>query len=550
MAFAKFGLVLILTLAFVLACINFASMNERFLWFPSAVVIYGIEPIRELFPIASSPSKAELATIGSNHNNFNKYQVAKYNLGCYGANEYFDGNVEENNTIFEKKLHELEYAATKFDAKSVCTCIDVMLWDVKNNGVTSNKDDFSSNSDEAWHIALSEKQYNGFSNRKDLDTDLDSAKMKSKFDAHVLEFCALSAEPVHSIKYEGAINAGVYMFVGQFFLIASIFYEMAKDQDETSFKWVTIVSNARNMFKEVTSPKGSMYKNVYIVAGQVLVIAGTVIFFVYSMHHTNATKEKDIAFRSDSHTSFTSGDPISIFFVLVFVLLLVDQLFAAAIHFYKSTNSTNDMLEKIIAQYFNIEILNVLGWCLLIVSLAVQAKKKDLDTLTIIILLIVVVGIIRYISCCLRKVYEEVCTHLSKDVIKELQTEKNVSAPNKNTRQFLRFVGTIRLFAFLTTLVLSVCLIFVCNVTTEDSYRQNTAEGRFLFLIITFLLTHISIDLLLEMVPLQFEPNEAEKQHSFVYNIKYYILALYLLFLNVSVFSSWRHEIYFHADAA
>lgn len=68
-------------------------------------------------------------------------------------------------------------------------------------------------------------------------------------------------------------------------------------------------------------------------------------------------------------------------------------------------------------------------------------------------------------------------------------------------KRFLRRIGIMRFFAFLTIVFVSFILLIEANITVEDSYRQNTAEGRYFYVVLAFFLFNACSDILLEMIP-------------------------------------------------
>lgn len=569
MALERYGLLVVLLIVLVLSTSNFAVMNQFRFFYPTAVTIYGVEPIREMFPKAGSAFKSELQDIFAEvkpENHFSILQKAKYNLGCYSGEDthnMFDDDTE--NTLREmasspqsitRKLRQHEATTIGQTSTTVCSCIDHVISKVGNpNHQVDSANVYHEIFDNRTTAALNPPLK---SSAHFWNLDLVPDTEIPEFQKYLVEFCAVSAEPVYTTKFEGVINVRIMVWVGQIFLVAAILFEISQEGAQYGVKRVV-----------------DMVLNVVCAAS---ILWAIIAYFVYSMQHTNHGHMEDIAYREKSYSTFTSGDPLNITFILIFVVLFINYIGFFLLELFRAKKPENgtDEYFKGMNQFMhlNFELIANVGWALLILSLGIQAKKKDIDTLATLLILIFTVGVVRFTSRSLHDMYNRVCLKLDKNDITTLQTltdydmkiELSKDAMNSNSetvhywrsfvlRRFLRAIGMLRFGAFITILLISVLLILVADVSVQNSFGHNTKEGQYLYAIIAFFLFNACSDILLEMIPLQFDDNEDNAAERFkkgerspthyVHTVKYYILAVYLLWLNTTQMSLWRHELMF-----
>lgn len=571
MATEKIGLLAILILVLGLSASNFAVMEKYNFFYPNAIVMYGIEPVREMFPNEKSPIIAELQNIfeANAADYFGTLQKAKYNLGCYSAGDQtlFDGQTGDAGSVHAlsatatdvtAKLNTMQTAVTESSTLTVCTCIDDITSIVMKSGTTS--------------VNQYEKQ---FQNRADANppTNLDdlydrtklTADAELKFNKYLVEACAVTSEPVLTTKFEGVMNIRIMIWVGQIFLVTACLYELSKPTVHVDTE------------TGVAKLKRNNLQYVLLTLCTLILMAAFILWFVYSMHNTNHGKQRDLAFRSSNHTSFQAGDPITITFILLFIALLVTYVLTFVVDFLTISTEEDRFIGMNQMGYLNFEFVSNLGWALLILSLGIQAKKKNLDHISTSLILIFTVGVLRFVSRSLHDMYNRVCNKLTDtDIVmiqtlsdKDMKAALKVGTTNSSSqatdqdfwrsfilRRYLRQIGMLRCAAFFTIIVVSVVLILTADVTAANSFQHSKHEGQYFLAVVAFLLYNLCSDFLLEMMPLHFEDdkksdrpevqeNMKESLTSHVHTAKYYVLALFLLWLNVIHMTQWRHEIEF-----
>ena len=568
MATEKIGLLAILILVLGLSCSNFVVMEKYNFFYPNAIVMYGIEPVREMFPAQETPNVSELQKIfeANAADYFGTLQKAKYNLGCYsvGDQTLFDGATATAGSVHAlsatatdvtAQLNIMQNAITESSTLTVCTCIDDIASIVMKGGTTSTNQ--------------YEKQFadrgdnNPPANKDDL---YDRAKLSTdaelKFNKYLVETCAVTSEPVLTTKFEGVVNVRIMIWIGQIFLVCACLYELSKPT-------LKLENGSQKL-------KRSNLQYALLTLSTLILITAFILWFVYSMHNTRHGEKRDLAFRSSTHTSFHAGDPITITFILLFIAVLITYVVTFVVDFLTINSEQDHVIGMNQMGYLNFEFVSNLGWALLILSLGIQAKKKNLDHISTSLILIFTVGVLRFVSRSLHDMYNRVCNKLSDtDIVmiqtlsdKDMKAALKVGTPNASQatdedfwrsfilRRYLRQIGMLRCAAFFTIIVISVVLILTADVTAANSFQHSKHEGQYFLAVVAFLLYNLCSDFLLEMMPLHYDDdkksnmsgvqeNTKESMTSHVHTAKYYLLALFLLWLNVIHQTTWRHEMEF-----
>ena len=217
--------------------------------------------------------------------------------------------------------------------------------------------------------------------------------------------------------------------------------------------------------------------------------------------------------------------------------------------------------------HLHFESLSHLGWAFFIVGCAMHAKRKDLEGLMTILIVIITVAILRYISRTMHDIYDFTCEQCSDRQLVLLQMydaktfdtiakSPNVVTYNEiqrinaerlnpsdsmgfmnldsvkpasagvplqlagfdkftltakeykttvNLRNFLRSIGYYRCFMYFSTLVLSLFLLSSASVTLQNSYMHNSHEGKYFYAVVVFTLYNLLSDTVMEMCPLEFQ---------------------------------------------
>lgn len=492
MAASVFCISGLLVTVLILSTVNFAVMNQRHYLFPTSVVLYNIEPVRENFVLGSVAPTVDV-------NGYSKWNMLKTGLGCYNT------SILEKEVISEDTIERLGLSQNPHKL-SVCTCVDELS--------------------EIYYLTNGTKR---------------AAKtVPDRFEMHVMEFCSINALPQYSKKFEGVVNVGAMQWVGQIFLVGAILYELMASKREKNTSMII------NFANRVSMEQLNLWDRAIWVGSSFSVLLGTIIYFVYSMHWTSQSKPEEVGYRhSADMTKFDQGGPLSVFVFTLFAVLLITQSLSLLVRFMHTQNP----IVTLMVQFFEADVLMNIGWLLLILALAIQAKMQSLLVLSSISFLVVCVGVVMYVSQMLRIVYNTTCDQLNSSAIHQLQTKQSqTELPIMKMRRFLRMIGYVRLSAFFVTAWLCILLLVMTDVTKEDSYLQNTAEGRYFYVVIAFLVSSVALDVVRECIPLEFENENSMNNIS---HFKTYFIIFYLLWLNISVCLWWRHVlVHIYNDSA
>lgn len=569
--FERIGLLVLTLIVFSVSTSNFFVMIDKPFFYPTAVSIYGIQPILEMVK-DTNPFKDELNSMFAKETNtdvFPRFVRAKYSLGCYSgaddqslfekaASATADGNVQklsESAADVAAKLVEMQSATIGTNTMTVCSCIDQFAGISGVSGVT--------NADAYDYVFKDRTSANSASMLKTFfDTTKVPAASEDAFVEHVVQFCTITAEPVYTTKYEGSINVRVVLYVGQVLLLVSCLFDIANE-------------NGKMRNRTIAD---------YVVAAfcTLGLLWSGIAYFIWRMYDTDQNKTENLAYRDGDFTKYPDAttDPLSFVFLAVFIVIL---FFFVMYWAFEALGNRSRSTYAYQIGYLNSEIIVSFGWVCLIVSLALQAKQKNIDTLSTLMILVFSVGIVKVISRTLHDMYNRVCSKLNSDDIKDLQTmsdmdmKVNILTKSNNEqdkrvfilRRFLRGIGMLRFASFLSILLVSVVLIIHVGVTVDDSMGHNTREGTYFYAILAFFLYNAISDIVLEMMPLQFDEDADEgkrgkmmntqqtdyekkvEEYGFTYNsshhhahtVRYFVLTLFLLWLNVQQASLWRHEL-------
>lgn len=552
---------LLLVLIFT-SIINFVNMNYNHYYFPTGVTLYNVEPIREIYSTSTGVMARDKDA--TNRNYFTAYQHAKYNMGCYGdgSDDLFGATTSSNIKTHAitpedvtKRLMELEYAATKWNQLSACTCIDQMVMSIYSGNKSQAKtaaEVGSSSADPWWSgrdsvaTTADEKATIGFTNIYSIFYDaaadinnLPTAKTVSydaTYDADdetkIIEFCMITGKPQFTTKYEGVINVQALQLIGQLFLICGIIHELQKHE-------------------KPGSRSGDYMEKILYFSGYVVFLLAVVLYFIFMQHHTDENKPEDVAFRSDSYTKYQQSGPINLAIIFIFAFLG----FCSLVEIFRKyrtpeTTLTKQMRDTKYTSYINTQIFLSLGWILLILGVAIQAQVQQINVLATYIIIIVTVACVKSCNEIMKNIYHDVCLNmestLQNDINKtRLQGSENSARGVLKANHFLNSIGYVRFGAFIAVSLLSVGLLLLANQTVEHGYHQNAKEGRLFYVVLVFVISNIAVDVCMEMVPTQYEDvsslnAQTRKMNSF----KFYIIVVFLLWLNINYLVAHRHDLH------
>lgn len=560
--------VLLLVLIFT-SFINFINMNYNHYYFPTGVTLYNVEPIREIYSASAGVMSRDKDTPSRNY--FTAYQHAKYNMGCYGdGTDHIFGadaatNIKKHAMTPQdvtKSLMELEYTATKWNQLSACTCIDQMVMSIYGGDKAAAKtlaETGSTNADAWWAgrdaitTVSDERAAIGFTNiyqifyegAADAST-LPEAKTVS-FDAtydaddetKIIEFCMVTGKPQFTTKYEGVINVQTLQLIGQLFLICGIIHELQRHE-------------------KPGSKSGDFMQKILYLSGYIVFLLSVVLYFVFMQHHTDENKPEDVAFRSDSHTKYQQGGPINLAVIFIFAFLG----FCSLVEIYRRyrtpaaqvapepTLVRKNMRETKYTAYINTQVFLSLGWILLIMGVAIQAQVQQINVLATYIIIIVTIACVKSCNEIIKNIYHDVCLNMETALQNDITTARS-QGTQKSTKavlranHFLNSIGYVRFGAFIAVSGLSIALLLLANQTVDHNYHQNAKEGRLFYVVLVFIISNIAVDVCMEMVPTQYENlnalnDQTQKMNSF----KFYIIIVFLLWLNINYLVSHRHDLH------
>ena len=553
----KIGLWALLLFAFIAACINFGQSSQHSRLFPNFFVMTDMLDVRRMMPAPAVKNEMQLwgaKARASGAGGLTNIQIAKYHLGCYGNSDdvfitkatYDTAFVTSGPETFDK-LTKLQYDNTKFHPRSVCTCIDetlkpklddtvftAALVEAASDGMTTPVAD-----NVEWKAAWLAGKASGlaWTNMKDIPTYTPHAAsteyaMDVDFEKHVIEFCSLSAMPQPTTRYEGVMNTEGMLFAAIFIIIAAIVEDcMCESQiftdmmPEMAKGWVSTVGNAMAVL---------------------LSLIGIILFFVFQMSGTAYDKADSVGYRDGSYTRFNIS-AFDTFFIILFAFALLVWAYMLAVNkgFFSNHDDPKSTAQRRYAKVFIVELLYVLGWTLYLVSVAVQSQITNRTSLTTIIVVVTASGALGVFSNILKIVYDKICSSLDKSTVTELQTQEEPTHPAaKDARRILRHIGFTRLFIFLTTVFLALILVTCAEEDVTNITGQSWFEGRFVYAVMAFLVTGISIDVLLEIMPLQFDDHN--NRVSTAYYTKYYFTAVYLLWAFSTSMLHKQHQLNDH----
>lgn len=549
----KIGLWALLLFAFIVACINFGHSLQHTRLFPTFFVLTDMLDVRRMMPAPAVKSDLQLwgaKVRAAGDGGLTNIQIAKYHLGCYGNSDdvfitkatYDTAFVTSGPETFDK-LTKLQYDNTKFHPRSVCTCIDETLKPKLDSSVFSAtlvkaaSDGMSSPvaDDVTWKAAWIAAKASGlaWTNMKAIPAYTAHASsteyaMDVEFEKHVVEFCSLSAMPQPTTRYEGVLHTEGMLFAAIFIIIAAIvedcmcesrvFTDMVPDMAKG---WASTLGNAMAVLLSLT---------------------GIVLFFVFQMTGTGYDKADEVGYRDSSYTKFTTS-AFDTFFIILFGLALLVWLYMLAVNRGFLPNQSKP--QQRYAKVFIVELLYVLGWTLYLVAVAVQSQITNRTSLTTIVIVVTASGALGVFSNVLKIVYDKICNSLDKNTVTELQTkEEPTNQTAKEARRILRHIGFTRLFIFITTVFLALILVTCAEEDVANITGQSWFEGRFVYAVMAFLVTGISIDVLLEIMPLQFDDHS--DRVSTAYYTKYYLTAVYLLWAFTTSMLHKQHQLHDH----
>ena len=559
--------VLLLVLIFT-SCINFANMNYNHYYFPTGVTLYNVEPIKEIFSASAGVMSRDKDTHSRNY--FTAYQHAKYNMGCYGdgTDAIFGADAATNiktlattPNVVTHKLMELEYTATKWNQLSACTCIDQMVMSIYSGNKSQAKTAAQAGSTDAatnpwWAgrdvVATSTEEraaigftniYSIFYTAADDASTLPEAKtveFDATYDADdetkIIEFCMVTGKPQFTTKYEGVINVQTLQLIGQLFLICGIIHELQKHEMPGS-------------------KSGDFMQKILYFSGYIVFLLSIVLYFVFMQHHTDENKPEDVAFRSDSHTKYMQGGSIN--FAVIFIFAFLG--FCSLVEIFRKYRSSakaeatalaKNMRETKYTAYINTQVFLSLGWILLILGVAIQARVQQINVLAVYIIIIVAIACVKSCNEIIKNIYHDVCLNMETALQNDITTTR-LQGNQKSTRavlkanHFLNSIGYVRFGAFIAVSGLSIALLLLANQTVDHNYHQNAKEGRLFYVVLVFIISNIAVDVCMEMVPTKYENLDAlNDQTQKMNSLKFYIIVVFLLWLNINYLVSHRHDLH------
>lgn len=559
-----------LILAFVTQ-FEFARFNRLF---PNLNVIYSLVPVRHMYPTLSGTcsgdgcpdiSKLRKAVEDvTEYDVFTALQISKYKMGCYGdldamknADDYqtFQGY---NADLRADHLNEAQYNAGGFASQSACKCVDDLVKGLSSVDWTAK---YATVGDAAQAAGLT-ATYDGALGSANLNldpatdfNDVIASAVKTEIPRYVVEFCSASGVPQMTYKYEGVTDTPLLALVGQLLIVLGIALEYI-------MRWQAENSNTD------ASKKQSTYQSVFAFLLSLLSAAIFVLLFVWYPDNLKTDDSAYVGYRTDKYTKVERLGQVLMLGVFLFVIVnTVVQLLVGGLAMRR--NKEKDKDHNIFGGYsmlFAYDMQQTLGWALLILSFAIDTNVKHLDTLATFVIIVAGAGALQYFSNMLKTVYNKTLVHTSQDDIATLQTMvepgekitnfegelKDRMDPKRHThlkhlRNFLRFIGFGRLLIFISVAVLVIFSVTLARESTVGSHTQSLYEGRLLYALLAFFIGTVGVDVVLELVPLQFiylsdASGEKHLTDAYAYNVRYYFISAYFLWLNLSNVTLFQYE--------
>lgn len=545
-----------LILAFVTQ-FEFARFNRLF---PNLNVIYSLVPVRHMYPKLSGtcsgnncPDLLKLRKAVEDvteYGAFTALQISKYKMGCYGDLDAMkkaeDYQTFASKTAAEKAdhLNEAQSAAEGFAAQSACRCVDDLVKELSDVTWATKYDAVSTNAQAAGLAATYDGALGSANVILDPATDFSSvmaSAVKTEIPRYVVEFCSASGVPQMTYKYEGVTDTPLLALVGQLLIVLGIALEYI-------MRW-----QAENFNKK----DRSTYQSVFAFLLSLLSAAIFVLLFVWYPDNLKTDDSAYVGYRTDKYTKVERLGQVLMLGVFLFVIVnTVVQLLVGGLAMRRTKEKDKD--HNIFGGYsmlFAYDMQQTLGWALLILSFAIDTNVKHLDTLATFVIIVAGAGALQYFSNMLKTVYNKTLTHISTKHVQELQSSTNPREFNIENedgsliklRNFLRFIGFGRLLIFISVAVLVIFSVTLARESTVGSHTQSLYEGRLLYALLAFFIGTVGVDVVLELVPLQFiySSDASGDKHltdAYAYNVRYYFISAYLLWLNLSNVSLFQYE--------
>lgn len=546
-----------LILAFVTQ-FEFARFNRLF---PNLNVIYSLVPVRHMYPTLSGTcsgdgcpdiSKLRKAVEDvTEYDAFTALQISKYKMGCYGDLDAMkkadDYQTFKGYTALEKAdyLNKAQYDAGGFQEQSACKCVDDLVKELSDVTWSTEYSTVGADALTAGVAATYDGALGSANLNLDPATDFNdvmASAVKTEIPRYVVEFCSASGVPQMTYKYEGVTDTPLLALVGQLLIVLGIALEYI-------MRWQAENSNTE------TSKKQSTYQSVFAFLLSLLSAAIFVLLFVWYPDNLKTDDSAYVGYRTDKYTKVERLGQVLMLGVFLFVIVnTVVQLLVGGLAMRR--NNEKDKDHNIFGGYsmlFAYDMQQTLGWALLILSFAIDTNVKHLDTLATFVIIVAGAGALQYFSNMLKTVYNKTLTHVSQEDIAKLQTtaerQKVEVGYEKHhaLRNFLRFIGFGRLLIFISVAVLVIFSVTLARESTVGSHTQSLYEGRLLYALLAFFIGTVGVDVVLELVPLQFiyssdASGEKHLTDAYAYNVRYYFISAYFLWLNLSNVTLFQYE--------
>ena len=575
-----------------LAIINIANFytSARFVW-PSTMVLYDIKPVDRMNIYTSTDVNDKGAPAmepwGENKiAGLTNLQVAKYHLGCYGypgmdsdlkgpwesevvyrlwselwapkskteTKTHANGTEYEEVTYWAELASEpAEYQANKtftlmklqdkaggFEPRSVCTCIDHLLFakmdsskieplvmEMKDNtplelGLFGGDrieqfkhgygmanfwvEDDGDKWQTAWadsHKLLDYGAYGGVDNE---NKAVPEASLVYKKD--LVDFCMTNAVPQLTTTYEGVLDGRVLYFCGILLVLVACMRD--------------IYYNNTLGLKAGSMAKNEYLHNMWYYFTFLGAIVASVLFFVLHIQAGNASDDESVAYRGDKSWTVPMNMPSVILYILSGLVVVVELYFA-----FSMCSKAQAMQNKFMYHDAHYAIVFVTGWLMLGLGFLIQANIKHIQSIFVVIFLVLGACVVQFISNYFSKIYEMLFKFLDTQQGTMLQMSKTISVPAVlKMKQLFQFIAWGRLLVTITILFHVILLVTSAKESSSSNMIQTLCENQFIYYAVAFLFANCGFDVVYEILPFMFDKDDAKW-------VKNYFVLLYVTYVNV-----------------
>ena len=529
----------------------------------NVVALYDVRPVERMHSKFDDKSAFEPWAKNPYDNiGLTDLQLAKFHLGCYGTpSEIFLGpwSSQKNMTSWKGQsqgarasaLTALQLAAGGFKERSVCRCIDRMLYSKMDSAKTAtqmisilnatqeptfiyNKEESVVNfylEDEASLIRST------WTTKHSVDDRWHNAYAKDGADLYkndITQFCMQNAMPQLQVTYEGSIFVNILFFTGILLILVNVMREF----DYQLLGWFDNSTNEKTVDNKQFDTKGrkvntkfTSSKFYWKLLAFAITVAASIVFVIFFLRDTRVNDEfKEITSRTTNETNPYSM--VGVLFVVLYIIVGFVELLG--LYFTNHDESYNNAFEEI----HNFLIFTT-GWLSVGISLLLQANYKHVNTVYSWVIIILGACLVQYVSNYFNSIYKTLFRFLTQVQGSMLATSAKLpgySAEGKKQpsvmallkfRALMQFIGWSRLLISITVILHIILIATLARESAVTSPVQSLNDGRLLYFALAFFIANCAFDLLYETLPFVFTDVHARLA-------RLYAIYAYLLYLSIT----------------